>query len=57
MVYAFDQYVDGKQMGVGACIQHASNEAEALKKARELFEPDANPGEMERTTFVLRTNE
>lgn len=52
MPYKFDRYVGGQLMAEGACIHHASTEAEAREKARRMFAGSAAPGEMERTVFV-----
>jgi hypothetical protein len=51
--YKFVRYVDGKRMAEGALIHNASSYLEAYEKAVALFEPDATPGEMDRTTFEL----
>jgi len=51
--YQFDRYVDGRLMAQGAYV-YADSESDALKKAEALFEPDAAPGEMEQTQFILR---
>lgn len=50
--YRFARFVDGRRMAQGAAV-YADTVAEAGEKARKLFEDDAQPGEMERTNFVL----
>jgi hypothetical protein len=51
--YRFDRYRAGQKMAEGGRVK-ATSEAEALVKVTKLFERDADPGEMERTTFKLR---
>jgi hypothetical protein len=51
-VWRFDRYRRGQRMAEGGKV-HAKSSEEARSKVRALFERDADPGELEVTTFVL----
>ena len=55
MPFEFDRYIDGCLMAEGCRITHAATEEEARRKAFDIYKHGARPGEMERTTFVLRS--
>lgn len=55
-LYRFNRFVDGTPMAQGAAV-YSDTESEALEAARKMFEHDAAPGEMDRTEFVLTSND
>lgn len=57
MIYEFDRYIGRQLMAEGVRIEMASSEEDARAKARRMYAGGAKPGEIERTTFVLRHRE